>query len=89
MKACNNEAKKTLNLASPARYRIRIQGHLEKSWANRLGGMTFTNHLASGQPAVTILTGRLIDQAELFGILNRLYNLGFPLLSVECLEIGE
>ena len=38
---------------------------------------------------VTVLTGQVMDQAELFGTLNRLYNLGFPLLSVECLEIEE
>jgi hypothetical protein len=80
---------KTLSLACPAKYRIRIQGYLDNTWANQLGGMNFTNHLASRRPVVTVLTGWLIDQAELLGVLSRLYNLGFPLLSVECLEIGE
>jgi hypothetical protein len=80
---------KKLNLSSPATYRIRIQGYLDNTWANELGGLTFTNHVASRRPMVTALTGRVIDQAELLGVLNRLYGLGFPLLSLECLEIGE
>jgi hypothetical protein len=37
----------------------------------------------SGRHAVTILVGRLADQAALIGILNTLYDLGLPLLSVE------
>jgi hypothetical protein len=37
---------------------------------------------------VTVLTGRVMNQAELMGVLNHLYGLGFPLLSVECVEIG-
>jgi hypothetical protein len=35
---------------------------------------------------VTILKGRLVDQAALLGVLNNAYDLGFPLLSVKCLE---
>ena len=81
--------KKVLKLGSPAKYRIRIQGFLDNTWACQLGHMTFTNHLSSRQPLVTVLTGQVIDQAELMGILGQLYGLGFPLLSIECLEIGE
>ena len=80
---------KTLRLATPAKYRIRIQGYLDNTWADQLGQMTFTNYLASGQAPVTILTGQVMDQAELFGLLGQLYGLGFPLLSIECLEICE
>ena len=75
-------------MASPAKYRIRIQGYLDNTWANQLGELTFTNHLTSRQPMETVLTGQVMDQAELLGVLNNLYGLGFPLLSVECLEIG-
>ena len=80
---------KTLRLATPAKYRIQIQGYLDNTWADQLGQMTFTNHLASGQAPVTVLTGQVMDQAELFGLLGQLYGLGFPLLSIECLEICE
>ena len=79
----------TLRLASPARYRIRIQGYLDNTWAHHFGQLTFTNQLASGQAPVTVLTGEMVDQAELVWVLTRLYGLGFPLLSIECLEICE
>jgi hypothetical protein len=81
--------KKTLQLSSPARYRIRIQGYLDNTWAGQLGQLTFTNYLASKQPSETVITGQVKDQAELLWILERLYGLGFPLLTVECLEIDE
>ena len=78
-----------LKLISPAKYRIRIQGYLDNTWASQFGELTFTNHLASRQPLVTVLTGQVMDQGELLGILSQLYSLGFPLLSVECLEIHD
>ena len=80
---------KKLTLTSQAKYRICIQGYLDNTWADQMGEMTFTNHLISKQPMVTVLTGQVLDQTELVGTLNRLYNLGFPLLSIECLEIEE
>lgn len=78
-----------LTLITPARYRVRIQGRLDNTWSNELGGMTFTNHLESGQAMVTVLTGQMMNQADLMGVLNHLYGLGFPLLSVERVDIGE
>ena len=78
-----------LALTTPARYRVCIQGRLDNTWSDELGGMTFTNYLESGQSMVTVLTGRVMNQAELMGVLNHLYGLGFPLLSVECVEIGN
>ena len=66
----------------PAAYRIQVQGHLGQRWADYLGGLTIS---VSGEPdgTVTTLSGQVIDQAALFGILNSLYDLGFSLLSVE------
>ena len=77
-----------LTLTTPAKYRIRIQGYLDNTWANQLGGMTFTNHLTSQEPVVTVLTGQMMDQTELFGVLSQLYGLGCPLIPVECLEVN-
>ena len=74
---------KGLRLHMPATYRIRVQGHLDESWSDRLGGMTITTTEADGTP-VSILTDRLRDQAALLGVLNTLYDLQLPLLSVEC-----
>jgi hypothetical protein len=81
--------KATLRLGTPAKYRICIQGYLDNTWAYQLGGMTLTNYFSPKQPMRTILTGQLPDQAALIGVLNQLYGLGFPLLSVECLAVVE
>lgn len=76
---------KELRLDMPATYQIRVQGYLPESWSDRLGGMMV---IPSGQAAdeapETTLTGCLLDQAALFGVLNALYDLHLPLLSVEC-----
>ena len=67
----------------PGRYRIRVQDRLDPSWSGRLGDMAITMRQAAGQEPVTTLTGEVTDQAALRGILNTLYDMGFPLLKVE------
>lgn len=81
--------RRKLTLTTPARYRVCIQGRLDNTWSDEFGGMVFTNYLKPGQPMVTVLTGQMMNQSELMGVLNHLYGLGFPLLSVERVEIGE
>lgn len=73
-----------VTLGSPALYRITVRGYLDDSWSNQLGGIAINNAIIAGETSVTILYGELVDQAALFGVLNSLYGLGFPLLSVEC-----
>ena len=77
---------KGLKLETPATYRIRVQGRLDDTWADRLGGMAITADTAAEKLPVTILVGHLADQAALSGILNTLYELHLPLLSVENLD---
>ena len=72
------------NLGTPAVYRIKIRGYLDESWSNRLGGMAMQHKAATGGTTITTLQGQMVDQAALFGVLNSLYGLGFPILSVEC-----
>jgi len=75
-----------VKLETPATYRICVQGHLEEGWSDRLGGMTITKaYKEKGQP-MTILVGHLPDQSALSGVLNALYELHLPLLSVENLD---
>jgi hypothetical protein len=75
-----------LNLDKPARYRICVKGTLDPSWSGRLGGMTITTTEQEDEAPVTTLTGRLVDQAALLGVLNTLYDYYHaPLLSVEFL----
>jgi len=63
-------------------YQFRLKGHLDKSWAEWLNDMSIVQ-----QPdGTTLLTGRIADQAALFGLLSRVRDLGMPLLSVNILE---
>jgi hypothetical protein len=73
-------------LDQPAVYRIRVYGHLDARWSERMGDMRIRHpeHLVDQ----TVLTGELIDQAELFGVLNSLYTLGLFLLHVEHVDLG-
>jgi hypothetical protein len=70
----------------PANYRIRILGMLDKNWSDYCGGMKIEHDMMLDQFPVSILTGRLVDQAALNGVINTLYDIGCPLLSVECVE---
>jgi hypothetical protein len=62
----------------PAQYRITIQGHLDKSWAEWMENMTIT-HDRRGN---TILVGPVVDQAALRGILCRVWDLNLTLISI-------
>jgi hypothetical protein len=73
---------------SPAMYRIRVQGRVPTRWCDCLEGMTITVGLQEAEPLVTTLLGDLLDQAALTGVLNTLYELHLPVLSVERLSTG-
>jgi hypothetical protein len=63
----------------PARYRIRIRGHLDPMWSTWFDSLTVTQ----AENGTTELAGPLADQAALFGLLSRLRDLGATLLLVE------
>ena len=67
----------------PTNYRITVEGHLDDKWSDCMGGMTISATRHTDQGAVTTLVGRVRDQAELFGLLNTLYELHLPLISVQ------
>src|SRR5713226_8695426 len=69
----------------PARYEIRIKGHLDDRWADRFEGLT----LRREDNGDTLLTGPVIDQAALHGLLRKVRDLGLPLLSVMHLEPAQ
>lgn len=62
----------------PTVYQIRIKGHLDREWTDWFGGMSIT--LKSNGD--TLLTGPVVDQAALFGVLNKVRDLGLPLLAL-------
>ena len=78
-------AQRGLKLETPAMYEIRVQGALERGWFDRMAGLEIVVERSADAAPVTVLSGRFIDQAALAGALNLLYDLGFPLLSVQCL----
>lgn len=75
----NNEDRKQ----RPQRYEIVVEGLLDPGWAEWLGGMEIEND-ADG--TTTRLSGSVIDQAELHGLLSRVRDLGVPLLLVRRLS---
>jgi len=65
-----------------ALYEIRIKGHLDDRWADRFDGLTLTRE----DDGVTVLTGTVVDQAALHGLLRAVRDLGVRLLSVTRLQ---
>ena len=59
-------------------YKIRLQGHLDSNWASWFEGMTIT----LTEDGDTVLSGPVVDQAALHGLLKKVRDLGLPLLSV-------
>jgi hypothetical protein len=62
----------------PMIYQVRIKGHLSPQWTDWFEGLTIT--LEEG--GNTLLTGPVLDQAALHGVLKKVRDLGMPLLSV-------
>jgi hypothetical protein len=62
----------------PGIYEIRIKGHLGQQWTDWFGGLTITLE----DNGDTLLTGPVVDQAALHGLLKKVRDLGMPLISV-------
>jgi hypothetical protein len=67
---------------SPSIYEICVQGVLPAEWSSRLEGMAIVTRIHEDGVPVTTLTGDLADQAALAGVLDHLYSLRLPVLSV-------
>jgi len=65
-------------------YQIRIKGHLGPQWTDWFGGLA----IAVEEDGETLLTGPIVDQAALYGLLKKVRDLGMPLVSVNCIEPG-
>jgi hypothetical protein len=63
---------------APVRYEIRVKGHLDARWASWFDGLALS-HESGG---TTVLRGPVVDQAALHGLLNRVRDLGLPLIAV-------
>jgi hypothetical protein len=59
-------------------YQVRLKGHLDRHWADWFGGLAITLE----ENGETLLTGPVVDQAALYGLLKRVRDVGLPLVSV-------
>jgi hypothetical protein len=73
-----------MNTAQQTVYQIRIKGHLSHQWTEWFEGLTITLE----EDGNTLLTGIVVDQAALHGLLKKVRDLGMPLLSVNSIEPG-
>ncbi len=80
----NNRSLKT-DPGQPIVYQIRIQGHLGRQWNDWFEGQAITLE----DNGDTLLTGPVIDQAALHGLLKKVRDSGLPLLSVNRIELVQ
>ena len=69
----------------PIVYQIRLRGHLSDQWINWFEGLTITLE----EDGDTLLTGSVVDQPALFGLLKKVRDLGLPLVSINYIEPGK
>lgn len=63
-------------------YQIKIKGHLDQQWSGWFDNLTIT-HQSNGE---TLLSGPVVDQAALYGLLLKIHNLNLTLLSLDRVE---
>jgi hypothetical protein len=78
----SNKLDQNTDPSQPIVYQIRIEGHLGRQWTDWFEGLTITLE-DNGE---TLLTGPVVDQAALHGLLKKVRDLGMPLLSVNRVE---
>ena len=81
-----NRTKFTLD--QPITYQIEIAGRPSENWSDWINKMDIQIETDPSGFAITTLTG-IVDQAALIGLLRQLYYLGFPLMSVNCIQSQE
>jgi len=75
-----------MSFSSGAYYKLCVFGYVDDSWSDRLGGMTIESAFSADKKPITFLEGLVTDQAELIGIVNSLYQMHLPLVSVTLVQ---
>jgi hypothetical protein len=81
----SNEINSEMDPGQPMVYQIRIKGQLGHQWTDWFEGLTITLE-DNGE---TLLTGPVVDQAALHGVLRKVRDVGMPLISVICVRSGQ
>jgi hypothetical protein len=74
----NERRRPTGDRPESGRYEVRLTGHLDARWAAMFDGLA----LRQEADGTTVLSGQIVDQAALHGLLQRVRDLGIPLVSV-------
>ena len=70
---------------NPGRYEIRLKGHLDSRWSAWFDGLSLSNE----NDGTTVISGPVVDQAALHGLLQKVRDLGLPLVSVTQVQAGQ
>jgi hypothetical protein len=81
----SNECNSKTDPSESMVYQIRLNGHLGREWTDWFESLTITLE----DNGDTLLTGPIVDQAALFGLLRKVRDLGLPLLSVNHVNPGQ
>ena len=81
----SNQRNANADPSQPMVYQIRLKGHLGQQWTAWFEGLTITLE-DNGE---TLLTGPVVDQAALHGLLRKVRDLGLPLLAVTHVQPGQ
>ena len=84
-KVMSNELEPKTNASQPVVYQIRLKGLLGSQWTNWFEGLSITLE----EDGNTLLSGPVIDQAALHGLLKKVRDLGMPLVSVSQVQLNE
>jgi hypothetical protein len=78
----SNMGDQKTNPSQPVVYQISIKGHLGSQWADWFEGLTITRE----DNGDTLLTGPVVDQAALHGLLKKIRDLGMTLISIQTID---
>jgi len=81
----SNQRNPKINPDHPMVYQIKIKGHLDQQWTDWFDGMT----IILEDDGNTLLTGQVVDQAALHGLLKKVRDLGMPLVSLNRIKPGQ
>ena len=81
----SNKLNPKTNPSQPPIYQIKVKGHLGQQWADWFEGLTITRE----EDGNTLLTGPVVDQSALYGLLKKVRDLGMTLLSVNGVDLDQ
>jgi hypothetical protein len=82
-----SELDQPITVDQPGIYRIKVQGRLSDGAIRRFDEMAVSIETKAAGVPITTLTGQIIDQAALHGIVARIRDLGLPLILVELVTV--